>query len=121
MKVAGNCTSEFLGALPAKTKLVIIFGNTPSYIKAVRKLVEKARPGSWRCVNEVAYTDGRVMFVHVVHFSARFNYADWLGAKEGTSKRKGLLAREAAMEALARWYSPNRICRALRVGCRIFR
>lgn len=102
LKVAKKCTSRFLGTLPEKTKLVVLFGNSPAYVKAVRKLVEKARDVKCRMVNEVAYTDESFTFVHVVHFSVRFNLVpNWLGAKEGTSKKKGLMAREAAMEALA--------------------
>ena len=104
-KVAENCTKQFLGGLPPKTKLVILFGNSQPYISAVRKLVKTARPlpGNWRKVNDVAYCDGSVTFVHVIHFCAWDDtIRNWLGAQDGTSKNKGIMAQDAVMGALAR-------------------
>ena len=98
-KVAGNCASQFLGTLPAKTKLVIMFGCSDDYVHAVRELVENTRRGNLDIYNEIAYTDGKVMFVHVVHFTAYpKEISNWLGKNDSPAEekgRKGRLAKEA--------------------------
>ena len=103
MEVAGNCAERFLGSLPAKTKLVVMFGLGAklNYVRAARKLVENARPGNWRQVNEVAYTDGNVTFVHVEHFASQGHFIpDWLGENDDPRAEYGHMAREAAQAAL---------------------
>ena len=104
MEVAGNCASRFLGELPAKTKLVVMFGlgSKLNYVSAARKLVETARPGNWRKVNEVAYADGSVTFVHVEHFASQGRLIpDWLGENDVPRAEYGRMARDAAKAALA--------------------
>jgi len=73
-EVASNCASRFLAELPPETKLVVLFGlgTKQNFVPEARKLIQQARPnGTWREVNEVAYTDGSVIFVHVEHFAAQ--------------------------------------------------
>ena len=72
-EVAQNCAANFLTDLPGSTKLVIMFGlgSNMSYVPEARMLISAARPGAWRTVNEVAYTDGQVTFVHVEHFASQ--------------------------------------------------
>ena len=104
MEVAGNCASRFLGALPAKTKLVVMFGlgSNLKCVGSARKLVETARPGNWRKVYKVAYADGSVTFVHVAHFASQGRIIpDWLGESDGKCTEYGRMAREAAKTALA--------------------
>lgn len=104
--VAGNCVSRFLGELPAKTKLVVLFGCSDDYVEAVRELVKETRRGEWDDFNEIAYTDGKVMFVHVVHFTAYpKEISNWLGKNDSPAEekgRKGRLAKEAVHFALSR-------------------
>lgn len=72
-EVARNCATAFLAELPARTKLVIMFGlgTKLNYVREARRLISSVRPGTWRTVNEVAYSDGKVMFVHVEHFASQ--------------------------------------------------
>jgi hypothetical protein len=73
-EVASNCAGRFLAELPPETKLVVVFGlgTKQNFIREAQKLIQQARPnGAWRGVNEVAYTDGSVTFVHVEHFAAQ--------------------------------------------------
>jgi hypothetical protein len=102
-EVAGNCAIRFLRDLPDQTKLVVIFGlgGGGSYIRTARSAIEAARPGPWRAVNEVAYTDGRMVVVHVEHFASQgANIPNWLGQRGHPRGRMGLLAREAVTRAL---------------------
>lgn len=103
-EVATNCASQFLGALPSRTKVVVMFGlgSKLNYVGAARKLVEAARPGKWRTVNEVAYSDGDVTFVHVEHFASQGALIpNWLGVNNHHRAALGRKAREAVQAALA--------------------
>jgi hypothetical protein len=103
-EVASRCSARFLGNLPPTTKLVVIFGlgNAGNYVRAARKLLEGARPGPWRTVNEVSYTDGKVTFVHVEHFASQGALLpNWLGENRHERARLGILAREAVQKGLA--------------------
>ncbi|WP_370206936.1 hypothetical protein [Pararhodobacter marinus] len=103
-EVATNCASQFLGALPSRTRLVVMFGlgSKLNYVGAARKLVEAARPGKWRTVNEVAYSDGDVTFVHVEHFASQGALIpNWLGVNNHHRAALGRKAREAVQAALA--------------------
>lgn len=88
-EVAGNCATIFLASLPASTRLVIMFGlgTKMNYVREARRLIAAARPGAWRTVNDVAYTDGRVTFVHVEHFASQgAHLGNWLGEKSRRSE-----------------------------------
>lgn len=104
-EVAGRCAARFLGHLPPATRLVVMFGLGAggNYVRAARELIEQARPGrTWRTVNEVAYTDGQVTFVHVEHFASQGALLpNWLGENQHERARLGILAREAVQTALA--------------------
>ncbi|UDL96147.1 hypothetical protein LGH83_08180 [Lichenihabitans sp. PAMC28606] len=96
--IAIGCATKFLGALPPETKLVIMFGLGAggSYVATARNAFEKARPGAWHTVNEVAYSDGKITVVHVEHFASQgANIPNWLGETEHQRARLGLLARSA--------------------------
>lgn len=101
--VAERCSARFLGHLPPKTKLVLMFGlgTKGNYVREVRKLAEKSRPGRWQTLSEIAYTDGTVTFVHVEHFAAQGALLpNWLGENPRERARLGILAREAVRIAL---------------------
>lgn len=102
-EVGKNCASQFLSALPAKTRLVIMFGlgTKLNYVAAARKLVEAARPGKWMTVNDVAYSDGCVTFVHVEHFASQGALIpNWLGRNGHRRSALGYAARDAVRTAL---------------------
>jgi hypothetical protein len=46
-KISTDCATNFLGELPAETRVVIMFGlgTGNSYVTTARKAIEKARPG----------------------------------------------------------------------------
>jgi hypothetical protein len=102
-QISKNCATRFLARLPDETKLIIMFGLGAggAYVAAARKIIQAARAGAWRTVNEVAYTDGRVTVVHVEHFASQgANIPNWLGQNEHPRARLGILAREAVASAL---------------------
>lgn len=111
-EVAGNCASQFIKHLPTETKLVVLFGlgTKNKYVNEARKVIQNARPdGAWGKINEVAYTDGLVTFVHVEHFAAQGRLIpDWCGEpdpkKDNTISTRSQLsefAYEAAQAALS--------------------
>lgn len=102
--VGRRCATRFFGELPSTTKLVLMFGlgNKGNYVREARKLMERVRPGNWRAVNEVAYTDDKVTFVHVEHFKSQGHLLpDWLGENAHERAKLGILARNAVQAALA--------------------
>jgi hypothetical protein len=102
-EVAMNCSARFLRELPVETRLVLLFGlgSKQSYVAQARSLITRSRPGSWRSVNEVAYTDGRITVVHVEHFRVQgAHLSNWLGENAHPRARLGLLARDAVARAL---------------------
>ena len=96
--VTGRCAARFLGDLPPQTTLVVMFGlgRKCNYVGEARKLVQQARPGAWRAVNQVSYTDGTVTFVHVEHFASQGPLVpNWLGENQHERAQLGAMAREA--------------------------
>src|SRR6266446_10209687 len=101
--ISTACATRFLRNLTPATKLVVMFGlgARGSYVAAVRKAIEAARPGIWQAVNEIAYTDGAITVVHVEHFASQgANIPNWLGQNSHPRSRLGLLARQAVSSAL---------------------
>lgn len=101
--VSSNCAQRFLKYLPSKTRLVMMFGlgSKGNYVRAAKQIVERARPGKWRTVNEVAYTDGKVTFVHVEHFASQGALIpNWLGENPHVRSKLGQLAKIAVLGAL---------------------
>ncbi len=102
-EVASRCASTFLGKLPPSTKIVVMLGMGAggNYILEARKLLERARPGRWSTVNEVAYTDGAITVAHVEHFKSRGALIpNWLSGDQHPRGRLGLAARDAIQAAL---------------------
>ena len=96
--IAERCSSRFLSALPASTRLVIMFGlgQGMSYVPAARRVIERACPGPWRAENEVAYTNGSVMVVHTEHFASQGSHLkDWIGQQGQARGRLGRAAQAA--------------------------
>ena len=102
-EVANNCTDEFLSQLPSSTKLVVMFGlgSRLNYVKEAFKLYQKARNGSWRWLNEVAYTDGSIVVIHVEHFASQGALIpQWMGKDQHERGQYGRMAQEAVRLAL---------------------
>ena len=103
--VTTRCVTRFLGALPSATKLVVLFGlgTNLSYVSASMEVFCKARPGGWRKINSVSYTDERIVVVHVEHFASPGSLIpDWLGATSRPRKQLGIEAKQAVQAALQR-------------------
>ncbi len=102
-KVAGNCVERFLSKLPASTKLIVMFGlgTRMNYVREARKLFFQARPGNWRIINDVTYSDGAVTIVHVEHFASQGALIpNWLGVNDHDRSRLGKMAQEGVRSAL---------------------
>ncbi|MEO5794473.1 MAG: hypothetical protein ABIP34_05470 [Rhodoferax sp.] len=102
-EVVSACTSRFLGALPPTTKLVVMFGlgSKQGYVNAAFSAYQHARPGAWRKLNEVSYTDGLITVVHVEHFKSQGNLIpDWLGQQSSARAQLGVMAKQAVSAAL---------------------
>ena len=103
-KVAANCAQEYLKDLPAETKLIVMFGlgTKLNYVSEAYKLYQAARPGAWKQLNEVSYTDGKITVVHVEHFAAQGALIpNWLGENTGhVRSRWGEMAQQSVETAL---------------------
>jgi len=100
--VVSNCVRRFLVQLPASVRLVILLGlgKDQGYVEAAKNFIRQTRLGAWKDVNRVAYTDGKVTFVHTEHFKAQGALLpQWLGQKDHPRRRFGELAREAVQGA----------------------
>jgi hypothetical protein len=102
--VLDNCSSRFLGNLPPETKLIVMLGlgTGGNYVAACRQALGRARPGRWRTINDVTYTDDKIVVVHTEHFASQGALLpDWLSGDRHERGRFGLLAREGVRLALA--------------------
>jgi hypothetical protein len=103
-QVSSNCATRFLRELPVETKLIIMFGRGTknNYVCAARQSFERARPGVWEQINNMAYSDGKITVVHVEHFAAQGHLLDdWLGKNGNERENLGIMARDAVEKALA--------------------
>lgn len=108
-EVTSNCSAGFLRDLPSETRLIVMFGLgseikskkslsefSHNYVEAANKLFQKVRPGKWKRVNQVAYTDGTITVVHVEHFTSQgANIPNWLGVYDHPRSQLGRLAKAA--------------------------
>ncbi|MBB3763447.1 hypothetical protein [Sphingomicrobium lutaoense] len=105
-KAIGNCVSEHLACLPAVTRLVVMLGmgSLGNYIRACRTAFARHRPGTWRDINEVSYTDGDIVVVHVEHFKSQGALLpNWLSGELHPRGRLGLAARDAVRMSRIGW------------------
>jgi len=101
--IARNCTEKFLCDLSAKTKLVVMFGlgTKLNYVRESFKLYRKTRGGNWTWLNEVSYTDGKIIVVHVEHFASQGALIpNWMGKDNHQRGKYGVMAKEAAKVAI---------------------
>lgn len=100
--VATSCVSTFLRELPQKTRLIVMFGlgSNLNYVDSAFSVYQQARPGNWRKLNSVSYTDGVVTVVHVEHFASQGALIpNWLGENEHPRSTLGNLAKEAVAQS----------------------
>lgn len=99
-EVSSNCTTMFLKELPKKTKLIVMFGMGTglNYVRNSFELYRQARGGNWRWINEVSYTDDKVVVVHVEHFASQGNLLPrWLGIGNHPRGLYGVMAKKAVV------------------------
>lgn len=103
--VLTSCGSRHLKDFPTTTRLVVMLGmgSKGSYVAACRQLYRRIRPGDWRDVNEVTYTDGKITVVHTEHFQSQGALLpNWLSGDRHERGRLGLLSRSGVAFALDR-------------------
>jgi hypothetical protein len=102
-QVLNNCSARFLSVLPKETKLIVMLGlgTNGKYVSDCRQAFGKARPGKWRTVNDVTYTDGKIFVVHTEHFASQGALLpNWLSGNQHKRGRLGQLARAGVEMAL---------------------
>lgn len=102
-EVSNNCTERFLKNPSKRTKLILMFGmgTKLNYIHESFNLYKKVRGGSWKWINEVSYTDGKVTVVHVEHFASQGALIpQWLGERDHERRLYGIAAAKAVELAL---------------------
>lgn len=86
--VAHNCTEQYLAALPERTKLVVLLGNSEDYVEGCRSLFKRLYP-DLRSANDVCYSNGKITWVHTIHAAAQGDYIpQWLSGKPTPIGRK---------------------------------
>jgi hypothetical protein len=103
--ILANCSTKYLSDLPVQTKLIVMLGlgTKGNYVTACREALGKARRGPWQTINEVAYTDSKVVVVHTEHFASQGALLpNWLSGSGHERGRLGRLAQEAVRLALGR-------------------
>ncbi|SHJ99811.1 hypothetical protein SAMN02745216_02673 [Desulfatibacillum alkenivorans DSM 16219] len=92
-----NCSNEYLFNLPTRLKLILMMGNGDDYIGDCFNMMAEIHPEIKR-INEVAYSNGAVIWVHLVHPSGAgmSHIKAWLEADNGKQAEK----RKAAIEAV---------------------
>ncbi|MGC5198540.1 hypothetical protein, partial [Aphanothece microscopica] len=97
-----NCCSEFLKSTTAPLVVMFGLGSRLNYVQACKALFSKVLGGSWRSVNEVAYTNGALTVVHVEHFASQGRLIpEWLGQLNTARHQYCVQAREAIKAALS--------------------
>lgn len=89
----GNCVAAFLRDLPPRLRLVVLMSNEGDYVEACFERIGRVRP-ALRRINEVAYADDRVMFVHIAHCSGTSvsHQQKWVARAAGRQGDKARLA-----------------------------
>lgn len=91
----GTCMSRWLSTLPPRLRPVIMLSNEDAYVDACYKRVRQLHPNT-RMINEVAYGDDRVTWVHIVHVGGRGvnHIEDWIAGRDNKQGRKRIKANE---------------------------
>ncbi len=100
--VSTNCSDRFLTDLPDQAKLVVMFGlgTKLNYVQEGFDLYGRARGGRWSWLNDVSYTDGKIVVVHVEHFASQGALIpNWLGVNNHERSQYGRMAQEAIQKS----------------------
>lgn len=100
--ISKNCTDRFLAHLPIRTKLVVMFGlgTKLNYVQQSFNLYQSARRGTWYWINDVSYSDGKIVVVHVEHFASQGALIpNWLGENNHSRGCYGKMAQDAVIRA----------------------
>lgn len=89
-----NCVDQHLAAPSSRTKLVLLLGNTDSYVSALADVISRRR-GKVTPINAVAYVSNGVQFVHLAHPSKGNGHFGAFIKGEGKPGMKRDLARQA--------------------------
>jgi hypothetical protein len=92
--VIDNCADAFLTNLPDTLRVILVLGVDNTYIKKFRDKMRGLHPIGFRDINEVAYENERMLWVHLTHPSkGNGTLKAWLtGGANETSGRKRELA-----------------------------
>lgn len=89
-----NCVDEHLAKLPPRTRLVLLLGNTDSYVSALADVLARKR-GLTISINPIAYDSVGVRFVHLAHPSKGNGHFGAFIRGEGKAGQKRDWARDA--------------------------
>ncbi len=97
MLIINNCVKQFLKNLPPKLKIVIMLSNDDNYVEACMNTFKIVHPDIKK-INDVAYANNQVTFIHVIHPSGASgkHIPDWLNGTTGKQAYK----RELAINAI---------------------
>lgn len=92
----GRCMRQHLAVLPARLKTVVLLSNDDRYVDACFARIREIHPAVRR-INQVAYGDGRVTWVHIVHVGGpgANHTRDWLAGAPNRQGEKMRMARAA--------------------------
>jgi len=91
-----NCMRQFLFQLSPRLRLVVLLSNDNEYVDACFRRLSSLHPTLKR-INSIAYSDGRVTWIHTVHGSplAQSHINTWLNGGDeiqGKKQREALAA-----------------------------
>jgi hypothetical protein len=94
--VIDNCADTFLTDLPDTVRVILVLGVNNTYIRKFRNKMRGLHPVGFREINEVAYENKCILWVHLTHPSkANGTLNAWLnGGANETSGHKRELASE---------------------------
>jgi len=98
-KIVHNCIKHFLTDLPERLRLIVLLGNSSSYINNLYEIFKEYYPDLIR-LNAVSYSNKKLTFVHIAHPSgANGHFNNWLNSEIGKQAEKRKLAIQAIKQA----------------------
>lgn len=101
LAVVRNCMQRYLAKLPERLRLVILLGNDSGYVDACFREMQRLYSTGLQRINDVAYGNDEVTWVHVTHPSpGNGHFNTWLTADGNhTAGRKRELAIAAVRDS----------------------
>lgn len=66
-EIITRCTNAYLAQIPESVKVIFVLGVTDSYIKSIRNRMKTLHPKGFKVINEVAYRNENILWVHLTH------------------------------------------------------